>query len=122
MIINWQDAPEGTTHGINNGGEMRWYRVAEDGESGVQCWNPTYSEWIQSFFMTADEFKDTGMYLYAIGEQTEVVTLRQHRESLLDALEGLIAIVADTKRPEPEDVFAAIQEARWTAAAIREVM
>lgn len=117
-IIDWSLAPTGTTHGILNGGEMRWYKV----DDAVQCWNSRYNEWIQSFFLSKSEIEDGGIYIYAIGEQSEVVTLRQQRDELLAALDALVTIIADTRHPDPDDVFAVIQEAREAANKVREAI
>ena len=83
MIIDWTQAPIGTTHATINGGEPRWYKL-EDGK--VFCWAITAKEWMPSFFLTVDEIAETGLRLYANGEQSEMVMLREQREMLMEAL------------------------------------
>lgn len=82
MVIDWTAAPEGTTHATINGGEPYWYKL--DG-SKVLCWSMKLKEWAPSFFLTVDEIADTGLRLYANGEQTELVMLREQRNALLAA-------------------------------------
>ena len=83
MIINWDLAPEGTTHATINGGEPYWYKL-EDGK--VLCWGHKSKEWMPSFFLTVDEIAETGLRLYANGEQSLLVTLTEQREMLMEAL------------------------------------
>lgn len=81
-MIDWSKAPDGTTHAMTVGcGDTRWYRVGDC----VECWSATIG-WTASFFLTRDEFKDAGMYLYELGEQPEGVTMRKQRDELLAAL------------------------------------
>ena len=96
MIIDWTAAPEGTTHATINGGEPYWYKL--DG-SKVLCWSTKLKEWAPSFFLTVDEIADTGLRLYANGEQSELVMLREQRDALLAAVnmyetafEGLFSV------------------------------
>ena len=96
MIINWDLAPEGTTHATINGGEPYWYKL-EDGK--VLCWGHKSKEWMPSFFLTVDEIAETGLRLYANGEQSELVMLREQRDALLSAVnmyeaafEGLFSV------------------------------
>lgn len=93
MIIDWTAAPEGTTHCMTVGrGEVRWYRVGDH----VECWSVTIG-WTQSFFLTREEFRDTGLHLYEYGEQSEMVALREQRDALLDLVKELI----DIEGPQP---------------------
>lgn len=112
MVINWQDAPEGTTHGMVNGGEMRWYRVAagEDGEV-VECWHEKYREWIRSFFLSLEEVEASGLRLFEFGEQSAITVLTRQRDELADALESLLELCGQHK-PDPDDAFAIIDQAR----------
>lgn len=48
-------------------------------------------------------------------------TIRQ-RDELLAALEALVKIVADTPRPDPDDVLATIDEARNVINKVRGVV
>lgn len=83
MAIDWTQAPEGTTHGMVNGGEMRWYKL----EAGkVFCWGIRIKEWAPSFFLSVDEIAESGLKLYANGEQSEMVMLREQRDALLAAV------------------------------------
>ncbi|MGL5130794.1 MAG: hypothetical protein ACRC7D_22275 [Aeromonas popoffii] len=86
MIIDWTAAPEGTTHATIPNGDPRWYKLA-DGK--VLCWGLTAKEWMPSFFLTVDEIAETGLRLYANGEQSELVMLRVQRDALLQALKDL---------------------------------
>ena len=86
MIIDWTAAPEGTTHATIPNGDPRWYKL-EDGK--VFCWGLTAKEWMPSFFLTVDEIAETGLRLYANGEQSELVMLREQRDALLEALNDL---------------------------------
>ena len=83
MVIDWTAAPEGTTHATINGGEPYWYKL--DG-SKVLCWSMKLKEWAPSFFLTVDEIAETGLRLYANGEQSLLVTLTEQREMLMEAL------------------------------------
>lgn len=83
MIIDWTSAPEGTTHATIPNGDPRWYKL-EDGK--VFCWGLTAKEWMPSFFLTVDEIADSGLRLYANGEQSLIVTLTEQREMLMEAL------------------------------------
>ena len=83
MIIDWKAAPEGTTHATINGGEPYWYKL--DG-SKVLCWSMKLKEWAPSFFLTVDEITGSGLRLYANGEQSELVMLREQRDALLAAV------------------------------------
>ena len=83
MIIDWTAAPEGTTHATIPNGDPRWYKLA-DGK--VLCWGLTAKEWMPSFFLTVDEIAETGLRLYANGEQSLLVTLTEQREMLIQAL------------------------------------
>lgn len=87
MVIDWTAAPEGTTHATINGGEPYWYKL--DG-SKVLCWSMKLKEWAPSFFLTVDEIAETGLRLYANGEQSEMVMLREQRDTLKSALVGLL--------------------------------
>lgn len=87
MIIDWTAAPEGTTHATIPNGDPRWYKLA-DGK--VFCWANTAKEWMTSFFLTVDEIEDSGLRLYANGEQSELVMLREQRDTLKSALVGLL--------------------------------
>lgn len=82
MVIDWTAAPEGTTHATIPNGDPRWYKLA-DGK--VFCWDIRIQEWAPSFFLTVDEIADTGLRLYANGEQSELVILREQRDALLAA-------------------------------------
>jgi hypothetical protein len=86
MVIDWTAAPEGTTHATIPNGDPRWYKL-EDGK--VLCWGITAKEWMPSFFLTVDEIAETGLRLYANGEQSELVVLREQRDALLEALKDL---------------------------------
>ena len=94
MIIDWTSAPEGTTHATINGGEPYWYKL--DG-SKVLCWSMKLKEWAPSFFLTVDEIAETGLRLYANGEQSELVMLREQRDSLLSMVKELV----DIEGPQP---------------------
>ena len=94
MIINWDLAPEGTTHATIPSGDPRWYKL-EGGK--VFCWAITTKEWMQSFFLTVDEITDAGLRLYANGEQSEMVMLREQRDSLLSMVKELV----DIEGPQP---------------------
>lgn len=82
MVIDWTAAPEGTTHATIPSGEPRWYKL-DDGK--VLCWATNLKEWAPSFFLTVDEIAETGLRLYANGEQSELVMLREQRDALLAA-------------------------------------
>ena len=82
MVIDWTAAPEGTTHATIPSGDPRWYKL-EGGK--VFCWAITTKEWMPSFFLTVDEIADAGLRLYANGEQSELVMLREQREALMEA-------------------------------------
>ena len=94
MVIDWTAAPEGTTHATINGGEPRWYKL-EDGK--VFCWGIRIKEWAPSFFLTVDEITDAGLRLYANGEQSELVMLREQRDALLSLVKELV----DIEGPQP---------------------
>lgn len=94
MAIDWTAAPEGTTHATINGGEPYWYKL--DG-SKVLCWSMKLKEWAPSFFLTVDEIAETGLRLYANGEQSEMVMLREQRDALLAILVELV----DIEGPQP---------------------
>lgn len=83
MIINWDLAPEGTTHATIPNGDPRWYKL-EGGK--VFCWAITTKEWMPSFFLTVDEITDAGLRLYANGEQSELVMLREQVAELAELL------------------------------------
>ena len=84
MIIDWTAAPEGTTHATIPNGDPRWYKL----ESGkVFCWGTRIKEWAPSFFLTVDEIAEAGLTIYANGEQSELVMLREQRDALLAASE-----------------------------------
>ena len=87
MAIDWTAAPEGTTHATINGGEPYWYKL--DG-SKVLCWSMKLKEWAPSFFLTVDEIAETGLQLYANGEQSEMVMLRKERDDLLVCLKWMV--------------------------------
>ena len=93
-MIDWTAAPEGTTHATINGGEPYWYKL--DG-SKVLCWSMKLKEWAPSFFLTVDEITDAGLRLYANGEQSEMVMLREQRDALLAILVELV----DIEGPQP---------------------
>lgn len=82
MIIDWTAAPEGTTHATIPNGDPRWYKL--DGGK-VFCWGIRIKEWAPSFFLTVDEIAETGLRLYANGEQSELVMLRLQHEALMEA-------------------------------------
>lgn len=84
MIIDWTAAPEGTTHATIPNGDPRWYKL-EGGK--VFCWGIRIKEWAPSFFLTVDEIAETGLRLYANGEQSELAMLREQRDALLAAVE-----------------------------------
>lgn len=94
MVIDWTAAPEGTTHATIPNGEPYWYKL--DG-SKVLCWSMKLKEWAPSFFLTADEIAETGLRLYANGEQSELVMLREQRDSLLSLVKELV----DIEGPQP---------------------
>lgn len=83
MVIDWTAAPEGTTHATINGGEPYWYKL-EDGK--VLCWGHKSKEWMPSFFLAVDEIAETGLRLYANGEQSEMVMLREQVKELAELL------------------------------------
>ena len=83
MVIDWTAAPEGTTHATIPSGDPRWYKL-EGGK--VFCWGIRIKEWAPSFFLTVDEIAETGLRLYANGEQSLLVTLTEQREMLMEAL------------------------------------
>ena len=89
MVIDWTAAPEGTTHATTPNGDPRWYKL-EGGK--VFCWAITTKEWMPSFFLTVDEIADAGLRLYANGEQSEMVMLREQRDSLLALVDELVYI------------------------------
>lgn len=96
MIIDWTQAPIGTTHATINGGEPRWY---QETLGGMNCWNVATATWFQSFFSSPSDIEDNGLRLYALGEQTELVMLREQRDALLSAVnmyeaafEGLFSV------------------------------
>ena len=93
-MIDWTAAPEGTTHATINGGEPYWYKL--DG-SKVLCWSMKLKEWAPSFFLTVDEIAETGLRLYANGEQSELVMLREQRDVLL----ALVKELVDIEGPQP---------------------
>ena len=88
MIIDWTQAPIGTTHATISNGDPRWYKL-EGGK--VFCWAITAKEWMPSFFLSVDEIADSGLRLYANGEQSELVMLRER----VAALEGLLRMVVE---------------------------
>lgn len=88
MIIDWTAAPEGTTHATIPNGDPRWYRL-DDGK--VLCWGLTAKEWMPSFFLTVEEIAETGLRLYANGEQSELVMLRLQHEALMEAAKRALA-------------------------------
>ena len=94
MIIDWTSAPEGTTHATIPNGDPRWYKL--DGGK-VFCWGIRIKEWMPSFFLTVDEIAETGLRLYANGEQSELVMLREQRDALLSLVKELV----DTEGPQP---------------------
>lgn len=83
MVIDWTAAPEGTTHATIPNGDPRWYKL-EGGK--VFCWGLTAKEWMPSFFLTVDEIADSGLRLYANGEQSELVMLREQVNELAELL------------------------------------
>ena len=87
MLIDWTAAPEGTTHATINGGEPRWYQEAL---GGMNCWNVANATWFQSFFSSPSDIEDNGLRLYALGEQTELVMLREQRDALWSCLNDII--------------------------------
>lgn len=96
MIIDWTAAPEGTTHATIPNGDPRWYKL--DGGK-VFCWGVSFKSWAPSFFLTVDEIAEAGLTIYANGEQSEVVMLREQRDALLSAVnmyeaafEGLFSV------------------------------
>lgn len=94
MIIDWTAAPEGATHATIPNGDPRWYKL-EVGK--VFCWAITAKEWMPSFFLTVDEIADSGLRLYANGEQSEMVMLREQRDALLSLFKELV----DIEGPQP---------------------
>ena len=104
MVIDWTAAPEGTTHATIPSGDPRWYKL-EGGK--VFCWGIRIKEWAPSFFLTVDEIAETGLRLYANGEQSEMVMLREQRDSLLSMVKELV----DIEGPQPGD-------AAWGGRAI----
>lgn len=88
MVIDWTAAPEGTTHATIPSGEPRWYKL-EDGK--VLCWATNLKEWVPSFFLTVDEIAETGLRLYANGEQSELAMLREQRDALLSVVKQALA-------------------------------
>ena len=94
MFIDWTAAPKGTTHATIPNGDPRWYKL--DG-GNVFCWELTAKEWMPSFFLTVDEIAETGLRLYANGEQSELVMLREQRDALLDLVKELV----DIEGPQP---------------------
>ena len=95
MVIDWTAAPEGTTHATIPSGEPRWYKL-EGGK--VFCWGIRIKEWAPSFFLTVDEIAETGLRLYANGEQSELVMLREQWDALL----ALIKELVDIEGPQPD--------------------
>ena len=104
MIIDWTQAPIGTTHATIPNGDPRWYKL-EDGK--VFCWGIRIKEWAPSFFLTVDEIAETGLRLYANGEQSELVMLREQRDALLAALDDLFEL-HESHNSLDDDVWAAI--------------
>ena len=101
MVIDWTAAPEGTTHCTINGGEPFWYKL----DAGkVLCWGLTAKEWMPSFFLTVDEIAETGLRLYANGEQSEMVMLREQRDALCSCLNDMIGAWAS----QNDDAMAAL--------------
>ena len=94
MIIDWTAAPEGTTHATIPNGDPRWYKL-EGGK--VFCWGIRIKEWAPSFFLTVDEIAEAGLTIYANGEQSELVMLREQRDALLDLVKELV----DIEGPQP---------------------
>ena len=94
MVIDWTAAPEGTTHATIPNGDPRWYKL--DGGK-VFCWGIRIKEWAPSFFLTVDEIAETGLRLYANGEQSELVMLREQRDVLL----ALVKELVDIEGPQP---------------------
>lgn len=94
MAIDWTAAPEGTTHATTPNWDTRWYKL-EGGK--VFCWGIRIKEWAPSFFLTVDEITDAGLRLYANGEQSEMVMLREQRDSLLSLVKELV----DIEGPQP---------------------
>lgn len=88
MIIDWAAAPEGTTHATTPNGDPRWYKLAG---GKVLCWATRLGEWAPSFFLTVDEIAETGLRLYANGEQSEMVMLRLQHEALMEAAKRALA-------------------------------
>jgi hypothetical protein len=86
MIIDWTVAPEGTTHATIPNGDPRWYKL-EGGK--VMSWGLRCKEWAPSFFLTVDEIAETGLRLYANGEQSELVMLREQRDALWNCLNDI---------------------------------
>lgn len=110
MVIDWTAAPEGTTHATIPNGDPRWYKL-EDGK--VFCWAITAKEWMPSFFLTVDEIADSGLRLYANGEQSELVMLRKERDDLLVCLKWMVGAYERGNRTRNEtssgaEYFAAI--------------
>lgn len=94
MVIDWTAAPEGTTHATIPNGDPRWYKL-EGGK--VFCWGIRIKEWVPSFFLSVDEIAETGLRLYANGEQSELVMLREQRDALLSLVKELV----DIEGPQP---------------------
>jgi hypothetical protein len=115
MIIDWTAAPEGTTHATIPNGDPRWYKLA-DGK--VLCWGTRIKEWAPSFFLTVDEIAETGLRLYANGEQSLLVTLVEQREMLMEALKlARYALVECCNNKElPEDMAPVFNKAIQSAA------
>jgi len=108
MIIDWTAAPEGTTHATIPNGDPRWYKL-EDGK--VFCWAITANEWMPSFFLTVDEIAETGLRLYANGEQSELVMLREQRDALISALSEVLSLFGRSQGVDEEDAHAIIRDA-----------
>lgn len=108
MIINWDLAPEGTTHATINGGEPYWYKLDE---SKVMCWSLKLKEWSPSFFLTVEEIAETGLRLYANGEQSELVMLREQRDALISALSEVLSLFGRSQGVDEEDAHAIIRDA-----------
>lgn len=106
MVIDWAQAPKGTTHCTINGGEPRWY---QETMGGMNCWNVANATWFQSFFSSPSDIEDNGLRLYANGEQSELVMLREQRDALLAAAKHAMHECVDLIGTEAgEEIYQAI--------------
>lgn len=107
IMINWTAAPAGTTHATIPNGDPIWYKLAN---GKVFCWGTRIKEWVPSFFLSTEEIADTGLRLYACGEQSELVMLREQRDLLICALSDVLSLFGRDE-VDDEDAHAIIREA-----------